>query len=162
MNTLKRVLETAGPLETRAVGSALGRALDLGDRLFLSGDLGGGKTTFTRGILEGLDHPDPREVASPSFALHHRYIGGRLTVDHLDLYRTAGEHSLSRQGLLDPLEDPEAVCIVEWAERIAWWPEAPTVEITFVFLDADVRRLEFRFLGSRGEALARGLEAFPR
>ncbi len=128
---------------------ALAKRLKGGDRLDLYGDLGGGKTTFVRGLVRGLGHPEPRDVASPTFALHHRYIGGRLPVDHLDLYRLdASPETLARQGILDPLEDDEGICCVEWAERMGDIQGPPTLRVRLERLSRgeDYRELHFELL----------------
>lgn len=121
---------------TEIVGERFSSILLNGDVLLLQGDVGGGKTTFVRGLLRGLGHPDPRDVASPTFALHHRYVGGRLVVDHLDLYRlldpnpaddsTSSDEALrtalERQGILDVFGDPGGIIAVEWPSAL---PESP-------------------------------------
>jgi len=119
--------------------------------VLLLGEMGGGKTTFTRGVLEGLGHPDPWEVASPTYALHHRYLDARVPVDHLDLYRTEGGPELLVQGLLDPLEDPESVCLVEWAERLGRDRPPTCLALTFVHLGENRRLLDVSVHG-RGAA----------
>ena len=116
---LRPTWETASPAATEALAAWLATHLRAGDVVELEGGLGAGKTAFTRGLVRGLGHPDPREVASPTFALHHRYEGGRLPVDHLDLYRLPPDRdALARQGLLDSLSDPGTITVLEWGERI--------------------------------------------
>ena len=95
------------------------RSLAAGDRIALYGDLGAGKTVFVRGLARGLRHPEPREVVSPTFAIHNRYEGGRLALDHLDLYRLPAPVSLEREGLDTVLADRTSVLCCEWAERLA-------------------------------------------
>jgi len=146
---------------TRVWGRQLGEILEPGDLIFLRGDLGGGKTTFTQGIMAGLGHPEPREVTSPTYALHHRYRGGRLTVEHLDLYRIQNAQELEQQGVLDPLLHPGAVVVVEWAERLPSGGQGPALEIMFGFVDLETRRLTFRFHGSRGRAMGEALGLLP-
>lgn len=146
---------TDGPEDTERVAARLAEALQSGDRLLLKGDLGGGKTTFVRGLVRGLEHPEPREVASPTFAIHHRYEGGRLPVDHLDLYRLEGvEDAMYWQGVLDPLQDEESVSVVEWPERLPSSPEGLALELRFVRGDSENRRcLHPTFVGDRGARL---------
>ena len=152
---VERRVITHSAEETEAVAARLAPALEGGDCLLLVGDLGGGKTTFTRGLVRGLGHPEPREVASPTFALHHRYEGGRLAVNHLDLYRVAAGPQMAIQGILDPLEDDDAVSVIEWAERLGEPPPTLALTIEFEFRGPEVRGLGLRFCGERGDRLRR-------
>jgi len=93
-----------------------------------------------RGLLRGLDHPDPREVCSPTFALHHRYEGGRLLVDHLDLFRIEDAAAAERQGLLDPLADRGGLVVIEWWERLERQPQ-PAILIEFRPQGEEQRRI---------------------
>lgn len=156
-----RTVTTSSPEETEAVAAAVAATLEGGDCLLLRGDLGGGKTTFVRGLVRGLAHPDPREVASPTFAIHHRYEGGRLPVDHLDLYRLEGiEDALEWQGVLDPLDDPAAVSVVEWPERLPWSPDGVALELHLMRGEGEGQRLlRPVFVGARGERIAAGWPA---
>jgi len=98
----------------RALGRALGRAAQAGDRFLLEGAFGAGKTTFVQGLADGLDVALP--VRSPSFVIETQYRG-RLTLYHVDLYRL--EHI--EPALLQELEEHlygEGVTAVEWAERL--------------------------------------------
>lgn len=100
---------------TRTLARSLAAALQPGDVLLLEGDLGAGKTTFVRGLAEGLGVP-PDEVASPTFALVHEYHGRPLTLFHVDLYRLS-------PGETDDLGLEEAVAhggvmAIEWPDRL--------------------------------------------
>ncbi len=152
----ERGFTTASPEATEAAGAALATLLEPGDAILLFGDLGGGKTTFVRGLVRGLGHPDPREVASPTFAIHHRYEGGRLPVDHLDLYRLEGvEDAMAWQGVLDPLDDPSGISVIEWPERLPWSPEGLALELHLQRGDGELRRqLRPVFVGDRGDRIA--------
>ncbi|TME27659.1 MAG: tRNA (adenosine(37)-N6)-threonylcarbamoyltransferase complex ATPase subunit type 1 TsaE [Chloroflexi bacterium] len=102
------------PERMRALGKALGRTAEPGDRFLLEGPFGAGKTTFVQGLAEGLDVPTP--VSSPSFVIESQYRG-RLALYHIDLYRL--EHV--EPELLENLEEHlygEGVSAVEWAERL--------------------------------------------
>jgi tRNA threonylcarbamoyladenosine biosynthesis protein TsaE len=125
------VVTTSSARETELLGARCGVLLRGGDRVLLHGELGGGKTQFVRGLVEGLGHDDPREVSSPTFAICHRYEGGRLPLDHLDLYRLEMGPALERQGVLDPLDDPDAVTVIEWAERLSERPSGVVLEVWF-------------------------------
>lgn len=86
----------------------------------LRGELGAGKTTLTRGLARGLGYRGL--VSSPTFALAHRYRGGRLTLHHLDLYRVA-EGDDAELGLDELLADPRGAVVVEWPDAARGiWP----------------------------------------
>jgi tRNA threonylcarbamoyladenosine biosynthesis protein TsaE len=102
--------------ETHLLARELAATLEAGDVLLLSGDLGAGKTTFVRGLAEGLGI-DPADVSSPTFTLLHEYRGGRLALYHADLYRldkTATEDlGLEETGVRD------GVLAIEWPDRLS-------------------------------------------
>lgn len=103
--------------ETFALGELLARNLKGGEVILLRGELGAGKTLFTKGLLSGLEY-DSDEVTSPSFALVNRYEAF-LRVFHIDLYRLAEDGSAGfAVGLEDILNDEKAVTVIEWAERL--------------------------------------------
>ena len=106
---------TASDAETRAWGKAFGEDLKPGDVVALTGPLGAGKTTLTKGLAEGLGCPDPDAVCSPTFALIQEFEG-RCPVMHMDAYRLA-EGDAEGTGVGDYF-DGRWVVIVEWAERI--------------------------------------------
>jgi tRNA threonylcarbamoyladenosine biosynthesis protein TsaE len=151
------VVESNSESETLRIGTEIGKAAEAGDLILLRGDLGGGKTTFTRGLVAGLGHPDPREVASPTFAIHHRYDGGRLPINHVDLYRLESSPVLARQGILDPILDQSAVTVVEWADRLTGFEGDVALEADFAHRGPDRRTLHFRFRGLKGARLRRAL-----
>lgn len=118
---------TASEDETRAVAARLAETLEAGAVLLLSGDLGAGKTAFTRGLAEGLG-VDPELVSSPTFTIVHEYAGGRLPLVHVDLYRLSTAE-LDEIGL-DPELAARGVTAVEWPERLSRRiPGAITIEI---------------------------------
>lgn len=102
--------------ETRTIAARLAADLRPGAVLLLTGDLGAGKTAFTRGLAEGLGI-DPDEVTSPTFTLVHEYRGGRLPLIHVDLYRL-DRADLDEIGLDQDLADTGVVA-VEWSERLS-------------------------------------------
>lgn len=136
--------ELLGEAATLALGAVLGRELHAGDRVYLYGPLGAGKTTLVRGIMAGLNHPDPREVASPTFALHHRYEGGRLPVDHLDLYRLVAPVNLATEGMDAVVQDPSSVLIVEWPERLEDGLFVPDLVVELGLLHEGARSLSLK------------------
>ena len=106
---------TRSDAETQAVARDLAATLSAGDILLLSGTLGAGKTTFVKGLAEGLGI-DPADVSSPTFTLVHEYSGGRLALYHVDLYRL-GETEPEDLGLDDEAV-ASGVLVIEWPERL--------------------------------------------
>ena len=102
--------------ETEAVAGELAGTLVPGSCIALEGDLGAGKTQFVRGLVRALGGPS-RAVSSPTFVLLNVYSGGRLTVYHLDAYRTTGPEDFESIGFSELLEQ-NGVVVVEWASRI--------------------------------------------
>jgi tRNA threonylcarbamoyladenosine biosynthesis protein TsaE len=105
-------LRSASPAETEAVAAALAGALQAGDVVTVSGELGSGKTTFVRGACRALGVTVP--VTSPTFTVGHRYPAGPVDVSHLDLYRFQG-FSAAEWGDLEPYFQ-DSICFVEWPE----------------------------------------------
>jgi tRNA threonylcarbamoyladenosine biosynthesis protein TsaE len=94
----------------------IGGKLRGGEIIELVSDLGGGKTTFVRGLAKGVGSHDL--VSSPSFTLTNEYRAGKLTIYHFDFYRLQ-EAGIMRNKLTELLEDPQAIIVVEWAELVA-------------------------------------------
>ena len=113
---------TNSPEETEAVGQALGKVLKAGTVLAYEGDLGAGKTAFTRGLARGLGAKDP--VTSPTYTIVNEYLSGRLPLFHFDMYRLASSEDLWDIGWEDYL-DRGGVCAVEWSENVADALEKP-------------------------------------
>ncbi len=107
---------TNSPDETEALGAALGRVLTPGTILAYRGDLGAGKTAFTRGLAKGLGYAD--SVTSPTYTIVNEYLGGRLPLFHFDMYRLRSADDLWGIGWDDYL-DRGGVCAVEWSENVA-------------------------------------------
>lgn len=87
-----------------------------GDVLCLRGDLGAGKTTFTRALVAALG--SPASVSSPTFALVHEYKGGRLPIWHVDAYRLQSADDTADIGLDEVFLTGEGLVVIEWPERI--------------------------------------------
>ena len=106
---------TNSPAETEALGAALGRVLAPGTVIAYRGDLGAGKTAFTRGLARGLGYAEP--VTSPTYTIVNEYLGGRLPLFHFDMYRLRSSDDLWDIGWEDYL-DRGGVCAVEWSENV--------------------------------------------
>ena len=137
---------TNSPRETEAVGEALAKILQPGTVIAYRGDLGAGKTAFTRGLARGLGYRDP--VTSPTYTIVNEYLGGRLPLFHFDMYRLRSSDDLWDIGWEDYL-DRGGVCAVEWSENVADALENPIL-ITIEKLGEDARRITIE----GGEALA--------
>ncbi len=107
---------TTSVQETEAVGAALGKIIGPGRVIAYLGDLGAGKTAFTRGLARGLGAKDM--VTSPTYTIVNEYLSGRLPLFHFDMYRLASSDDLWDIGWEDYL-DRGGVCAVEWSENVA-------------------------------------------
>ena len=128
---------TNSPAETEAVGAALGAILPAGTILAYKGDLGAGKTAFTRGLARGLGCDDL--VTSPTYTIVNEYLSGRLPLFHFDMYRLASSEDLWDIGWEDYL-DRQGICAVEWSENVADALEDPLI-ITIEKLGDTARRI---------------------
>ena len=106
---------THSPEETEKVGEALGRVLQAGTVIAYEGDLGAGKTAFTRGLARGLGASE--QVTSPTYTIVNEYLSGRLPLFHFDMYRLTSADDLWDIGWEDYL-DRGGVCAVEWSENV--------------------------------------------
>ena len=106
---------TNSPEETERVGAALGAVLAPGSILAYEGDLGAGKTAFTRGLARGLGATE--QVTSPTYTIVNEYLSGRMPLFHFDMYRIEDDDELYSMGYYDYV-DSGAYCIVEWSENI--------------------------------------------
>ena len=107
---------TTSPEQTEAVGAALGQRLKPYTILAYEGDLGAGKTAFTRGLAKGLGATE--QVTSPTYTIVNEYLSGRMPLFHFDMYRLASSDDLWDIGWEDYLERG-GVCAVEWSENVA-------------------------------------------
>ena len=106
---------THNPAETEALGAALARALHPGAVIAYRGDLGAGKTAFTRGLARGLGCSE--QVTSPTYTIVNEYLSGKMPLFHFDMYRLGSADDLWDIGWDDYL-DRMGVCAVEWSENV--------------------------------------------
>ena len=128
---------TNSPQETESVAERLAKRLPAGTVIAYRGDLGAGKTAFTRGLARGLGYPEP--VTSPTYTIVNEYLGGRLPLFHFDMYRLRSSDDLWDIGWEDYL-DRGGVCAVEWSENVADALEDPII-ITIEKLGEDTRQI---------------------
>ena len=129
---------TNSPTETEAVAAALAQKLTPGTILAYRGDLGAGKTAFTRGLARGLGYAYP--VTSPTYTIVNEYLGGRLPLFHFDMYRLASSDDLWDIGWEDYLERG-GICAVEWSENV-WGAMADAIVVTISRLSEDTRKIQ--------------------
>ena len=125
--------------ETIELGRKLAQELQAPVLVLLSGDLGAGKTTLTKGIASGLGAAREEDVTSPTFTLVHRYEGA-TRVYHVDLYRVGNFHDLETLGLEDVFSE-RAVILIEWPDRMTLRTDWPAVRIELEHVDENTRRV---------------------
>ncbi len=128
---------TNAPEETEKLGQAIGAKLNPGTVLAYRGDLGAGKTAFTRGLAKGLGVRDM--VTSPTYTIVNEYVSGRIPLFHFDMYRLKSADDLWEIGWEDYLLRG-GVCAVEWSENIWEALENPLV-VTIEHLGGNARRI---------------------
>lgn len=134
-----RTLNAASEEETIALGRQIGSELPAKALVLLIGNLGAGKTTIAKGIVEGLGAASSDEVMSPTFTLIHEY--GRGRVYHIDLYRLETRQEVETIGL-DDILDRDAVVLIEWGERFPeLWP-VEHIEIRLTATEDDAREIQ--------------------
>jgi len=121
---------TNGASETEELGRRLGQCLKPGTVVAYTGDLGAGKTAFTRGLALGLEIPE--RITSPTFTIVNEYEGGRLPLFHFDMYRLGSSDELFDIGWEDYLARG-GICAVEWSENVDDVLDEDTIRI-------DIRR----------------------
>ena len=130
-------MRLSSPEATEALGGALADRLRTGDVVALFGDLGAGKTTFTRGLLSGLGFEG--EVASPTFPIVQVYDDVRVPLWHVDLYRIEDPAELEELALDEARED--YVLVIEWPERLGVGLWADALQLHLVVAEAGARAL---------------------
>jgi tRNA threonylcarbamoyladenosine biosynthesis protein TsaE len=134
-----RRTETRTAAETEAVGARLAERLAPGDVVVVSGEVGAGKTTLIRGAARALGVTEP--VTSPTFTIGRRYVGGRLPISHLDLYRLE-DMEVEDPALIDDYLGGDGVAFVEWPavgiERLG----RPALEVRLEHAGEDRRTVE--------------------
>lgn len=151
------ILITRSPLETENIGRALGTLLQKGAFVALFGDLGGGKTCFTRGIVAGAAPASLHLVASPTFAIMNEYPG-TVPVYHFDFYRLPSGHEITELGFDDYFQG-EGICIVEWAERLGNMVPEDHLKVRFEYAAEDCRKISIIAGSPHSQALINELSS---
>lgn len=122
--------------ETTALGIQLGKLVNSGDIICLTGDLGTGKTHITKGIAKGLGITD--NITSPTFTIVNEYETGRLKLNHFDVYRVSDPDEIYAIGFDDYIFS-DAVCVIEWANYIE---EILPEELLHILIEKDLSKGE--------------------
>ena len=139
MSLLNKIYETMGPEETFRTGKTIGQSAQAGEVYALIGDLGVGKTVFTKGFAEGLGITEP--VNSPTFTILQIYEEGRIPLYHFDVYRIEEPEEMEEIGF-DEYIDGDGVYLIEWAGRIE---ELLPDNVIVVFIEKDLEKgLDYR------------------
>ncbi len=139
---MQKTFTTKSDAETIALGSKLGSLLCGGEFITLTGDLGGGKTQFTKGIAAGLGIIET--IVSPTFTIERIY--GKL--HHFDLYRTMNDREIA-ESIQDLTTDGESIIVIEWPENIVGISPENNLSIEFKYLSENEREIVFLPTGDR-------------
>jgi tRNA threonylcarbamoyladenosine biosynthesis protein TsaE len=141
-------LKLPNEASTLRLGEALAAGAVPGRVLFISGDLGAGKTTLVRGLLRRLGHSG--SVKSPTYAIVEPYTFSRLHLYHFDFYRFKDRSEWLNSGFREHF-NPDSLCVVEWPEKAGDLLSAPDLHITLEF-DAEARRARLQARSPAGKA----------
>lgn len=149
---LKYYRRTSSVEETKQLASTLAPYLHNGDAISLVGDLGAGKTHFVQGVAEALGATDP--VTSPTFNIAQEYRGGRIRIDHLDLYRLEDPSELEDIDYYRIIDnDTDGAAFVEWADKFPNDYPCDFLELKFLVSEDGVRTIRARSFGNRSRQL---------
>lgn len=138
---MKKKLITQSFQETQQFGREFAKSLKGGEVLTLSGDLGSGKTTFVQGLAKGLNIT--QKIISPTFIIMRTYERGNDTYFyHVDLYRIGEAKEVEGLGLLELLNDPKNIVVMEWPEKMEELLPDKRIDLLFTYLDDNKRVIE--------------------
>ncbi|MCF7870485.1 MAG: tRNA (adenosine(37)-N6)-threonylcarbamoyltransferase complex ATPase subunit type 1 TsaE [Candidatus Omnitrophica bacterium] len=123
--------------QTKKIGGKFSKFLERQDIVLLKGQLGAGKTTFVKGVLEGLGYK--KLVLSPSFTLVRSYKTGTILVNHIDLYRLS-KKNLNSIDIEEYLYNKDSISIIEWGKKIEPYLEKYFI-VDFSFVNMEKRKL---------------------
>ncbi len=142
--------------ETKTLGRTIGKNIQPGTVLALSGDLGSGKTVFVQGLGAGLNVPEDYYITSPTYTLINEYPG-RIKLLHVDLYRIDNPEEMEDMGL-DDVFGNNAVAAIEWADRLKDDLSKDHIKIQFEIHGTESRKIKFSAYGQRGVNLLKIIE----
>lgn len=155
MPVTRRTRLLTSPDETCRVAAALAPRLRAGDVLLLSGDVGAGKTHFARCLIQAA-LPVPEDVPSPTYTLVQTYAAAQAEIWHADLYRLTDTAEVVELGLADAFD--EAICIVEWPDRLGDLAPRQALQITLEPAGPpDHRQMQLHWTDPRWDARLKGI-----
>lgn len=131
-----------GVNETIQFASELAQSFKGGEVLTLSGDLGAGKTVFSKGIAKGLGIT--QTVTSPTFTIMCEYTKGRLKLNHFDMYRLSSGVEAEEFGFSEYILDPNSVSLIEWSENVRSILPKNLIEVTIEKIDDNTRLIKVK------------------
>ncbi|GAC1453346.1 MAG: tRNA (adenosine(37)-N6)-threonylcarbamoyltransferase complex ATPase subunit type 1 TsaE [Desulfuromonadaceae bacterium] len=144
-------ITTGSSCETEALGASIGSLLQPGSFLALQGDLGGGKTCLTRGVVASLAPQSAHLVASPTYAIMSCYPGN-TPVYHFDFYRLAGDDDIAELGF-EEFFYGDGVCVVEWSERLIELMPDDVLTLLFEYAGDDRRLITITSSGQKSDTV---------
>jgi tRNA threonylcarbamoyladenosine biosynthesis protein TsaE len=142
MNSATKTITTHSAEETERLGEAIGRRLRGDETIELVSDLGGGKTTFVRGLARGLG--SSHQVSSPTFTISQVYAAGERALAHFDFYRLT-EPGLMADELAESIHDPQTVVVIEWGDIVADVLPAERLTIAITATGESARKLTLTY-----------------
>lgn len=147
---MQKTFTTKSDIETIALGSKLGSLLQGGEFIALTGDLGGGKTQFTKGIALGLGISET--IVSPTFTIERIYKAKEFELHHFDLYRVFNDKEIASE-IADLEKDDKNIIVIEWPENIEGITPSEVLTIDFKYLADNERELILKSQGTKYESL---------
>jgi len=145
------VIISNSPQETYDLGRRLGILLPASFFLALQGELGGGKTCFTRGLVAAVSPESAHMVASPTFAIMNEYPG-QTPIYHFDFYRLTSPHEIVELGFEDYFTT-NGICVAEWSERLEQLLPVDHLRITFEHAGDDLRKITMESDSTKGNSM---------
>ena len=140
MQKLIKTLISNCPEDTIQFAKDLSKTIPYGSTIFMIGDLGSGKTTFTKGFVEGLGFIN--EVQSPTYPILNEYSHSDNFIYHFDLYRLKSVSEFLEIGGIEYLSSENGICIIEWPELLSTFDIDNKIEIKFELIDDNKRKID--------------------